>query len=536
MNLGPDLKSLYEEELKQLMPEKPKHPLLEGISFDREDYFFEDEPRPYEKPERKAAQNTQRLSYTHFIESGPEASQFKGDLIGSTQIEEHSAHQTAMKKWIYKHIIQHMPFPHNREERSYYSNEFSAILGKYLAHISEGTCTKLTYGEYIHHKDPRDFKGRIVEIDPATSTLSYYINDKDVIALGAKRPHWSAKIEKPEDELTQAEAYWNSALQFLYEPELQTEHAQMILQAVFPNHRLDEVIKELENPDSPLQNLNSEQLFLVITHPELAFHGVAKSRHQEASKKTGGDLELPWSSCTEVAEKLITHVLRRAFRDRIVEATAFHPDSYKLQSRTATFPRHVQEQIRRKKEGKRGTTTSGRSKEPHGLKAIAEEKCEAGQEFYDYSQRSFLIKPFLDRPVLTEDEEQTLRQEPDRTNVIEDLHRTLLAIEECFTCAKDMEKIAGRTNKDWMDASQQYIALGRTLLRALPDYIRQIEYSFIHPTVKIEIEAVARMIDSLLLNDFSTLPDISKQLTDLHSREKAVKEVLALTGRVFGVR
>jgi hypothetical protein len=530
MNLGPDLKSLYEEELKQLMPPAPEHPLLEGISFDRKDYFFDDEPRPHDEPERKSATNTQRLSYTHFIESGPEASQLKEDLIDITQVKEDTARQTAIKKWIYKHIIRHMPFPTNREERSYYSDEFLAILGKYLDQISKGTCKKLIREDYPAMKDPRLFKGRIIEIDPATSTLSYYINDKEVLAWGAKRPHWSAKIENPKDELTQAEAYWNLALQFLYDPELQTDHAQMILQAVFPNHRLDEVIEELKNQDSPLHNLSPEQLFLVITRPELAFHGVYKTRQQEASKRTGKDLKLPWSSCTEVAEKLITHVLRRAFRDRIVEVTAFHPESYCLKSRTTTFPKHVREEIQRGKRGKPGTITK-RPKEPHGLKEIAEEKRAAGQEFYDYSQRSFLIKPFLDRPILTEDEEQALREAPEQANIIGDLHRTLLAIEECFTCAKDMKKIAEGTNKDWMDASQQYIALGRTLLRALPDYIRQIEYSFIHPTVKIEIEAVAKMIDSLLLNDFSTPPDISKQLEDLHGRGEAVKEVLALTGR-----
>jgi len=504
MSISPNLKALFEEELEQLVRVRSVHPLLDDVSFDREDYFFnaEDKPRRYEAPTRKAELSTQSKTYTHFIETSLDNSQFKEELANCIRIEDIPLREATIKKWIHRHIIQHIPFRNENGSVSY-SDEVVDILGKYLGFITRGQCTKLVHQEYPETKDPRLFKGRIVEIDPATSTLSYYINDQAVIALGGKRPQWSEKIGKPENELTQAEAHWNLALQFPCDSELQIEHSHMVLQEVFPNHHLNEVIAELKDPNSFLHNLTPEELFLVITRPKLAGYGIQKKDDKENQKKEGKDLSLPWSSCNEVREKLVTHVLQRAFRDRIVEVTAFHPEHVK-----------TPQELRRRRSN---------------LRKTAEEECAAGQKLHEYSQRGFWIKPFVKKPVLTTDEEQALEEDLNLDPVIGNLHKTLLAIEECFSCAKDMERIAGKDNADWMSSSQQYIALGRCFLRALPDYIRQIEYSLLHPKVRIEIEAVAGMIDSLLLNDFGEVPDISKKLADLHSRGEAVREVLALT-------
>lgn len=257
------------------------------------------------------------------------------------------------------------------------------------------------------------------------------------------------------------------------------ENPRLVFDLIFPDNHLEEVLAKIEDGSLDVTALETEKLWLMIANPK----PLDKTENgNEPSKACPVD----WSKYPEIAKLLSVEVYRDSFRKRSLQTSSLHPDTdeenKKVKKLTSAF------------------------------------------------EGSPILAYFLNKfpPNFTE---WALNRVTKSIPIpIEQLHQTLMDIEEMMKIAKDMNEL-GSDDPEWKAKAEEITALYSACLRVLPSILREIELKLRHPNIQIALGSFGQLVNEIALNPIhkSIAAATEGEVREISNQQRAGREVAKLT-------
>ncbi len=368
------------------------------------------------------------------------------------------------------------------------------IEGIVSAHLNEKSDGRVK--EFKFDLDDKGTKGSNcdqVHFDQATQTISYQFCGDDLsFRVGPTRGNG---------------AIYGPTIQAIFQTEKMREfcskNPELVFDLIFPDNRFKEVLEKIADGSLYLHGLDPEELWLMIANPK----PLDKSGNGEESSQ---GRHIDWARYPEVAKLLNVQVYRESFKKRALEVSSLHPD---LEDERAKNTFEV-------------VLT--------GLKEIDE---------------SIFLKKWAIRlyHLLSDSEARRLEKYPPMRALyfkekmeakgeaplsIQQLHQTLLDIEEMMKIAKDMNEL-GSDDPEWKSKAEEIEALYKACIKVLPSILREIELQLRHPEIQIALSSFGQLVNEIALNPIhaSIASEVEGDVRQISDQQKAGREVARLTDR-----